>query len=37
LPFDPDFESKLDAHYTFENFVEGKSNELGRAAPTRWP
>jgi len=32
LPFDPDFESNLDAHYTFENFVEGKSNELGRAA-----
>ncbi|MBI2398680.1 MAG: chromosomal replication initiator protein DnaA [Xanthomonadales bacterium] len=32
LPFDPEFESNLDAHYTFENFVEGKSNELGRAA-----
>lgn len=27
-----DFESNLDSHYTFDNFVEGKSNQLGRAA-----
>ena len=26
------FESNLDPHYTFEHFVEGKSNELGKAA-----
>ena len=26
------FESNLDPHYTFETFVEGKSNELGKAA-----
>lgn len=26
------FEGNLDAHYTFENFVEGRSNQLGRAA-----
>jgi chromosomal replication initiator protein len=26
------FESNLDPHYTFENFVEGKSNQLGKAA-----
>lgn len=26
------FESNLDEHYTFSNFVEGKSNQLGRAA-----
>ena len=32
IPFDPEFESNLDPHYTFDNFVEGKSNELGRAA-----
>jgi chromosomal replication initiator protein len=25
-------ESNLDPHYTFENFVEGKSNQLGKAA-----
>ncbi len=25
-------DSKLNAHYTFENFVEGKSNQLGKAA-----
>jgi chromosomal replication initiator protein len=25
-------ESNLDPHYTFDNFVEGKSNELGKAA-----
>jgi chromosomal replication initiator protein len=30
---DPEaFESNLDPHYTFENFVEGKSNQLGKAA-----
>lgn len=30
---DPDaFETNLDPHYTFDNFVEGKSNELGKAA-----
>ena len=32
VPFDPEFESNLDPHYTFDNFVEGKSNQLGRAA-----
>jgi chromosomal replication initiator protein len=32
VPFDPEFETNLDPHYTFDNFVEGKSNELGRAA-----
>jgi chromosomal replication initiator protein len=26
------FESNLDPHYVFENFVEGKSNQLGKAA-----
>ena len=26
------FEGNLDAHYTFDNFVEGRSNQLGRAA-----
>ena len=26
------FSSHLDSHYTFENFVEGRSNQLGRAA-----
>ncbi len=26
------YESNLDPHYTFENFVEGKSNQLGKAA-----
>jgi chromosomal replication initiator protein len=26
------FQGNLDAHYTFENFVEGRSNQLGRAA-----
>ncbi len=26
------FESNLDPHYTFESFVEGKSNQLGKAA-----
>src|SRR5689334_20887120 len=27
-----DFEGHLDPHYTFDNFVEGKSNQLGKAA-----
>ncbi len=26
------FEPNLDPHYTFENFIEGKSNQLGKAA-----
>ena len=26
------FDGNLDAHYTFDNFVEGRSNQLGRAA-----
>ncbi|GHA86973.1 chromosomal replication initiator protein DnaA [Cognatilysobacter bugurensis] len=26
------FNGQLDSHYTFENFVEGRSNQLGRAA-----
>jgi len=26
------FNGHLDAHYTFDNFVEGRSNQLGRAA-----
>src|SRR4029453_989270 len=26
------FNGHLDNHYTFENFVEGRSNQLGRAA-----
>lgn len=26
------FAGNLDAHYTFDNFVEGRSNQLGRAA-----
>ncbi|MDR2013932.1 MAG: chromosomal replication initiator protein DnaA [Rhodanobacter sp.] len=29
------FESNIDPHYTFENFVEGKSNQLGKAAATQ--
>jgi chromosomal replication initiator protein len=29
---DLDFDGNLDPHYTFSNFVEGKSNQLGRAA-----
>ncbi|MDQ6648215.1 MAG: chromosomal replication initiator protein DnaA [Pseudomonadota bacterium] len=28
----PSFPSNLDPHYTFETFVEGKSNQLGKAA-----
>ncbi len=31
-PLEADFNSNLDPHYTFHNFVEGKSNQLGRAA-----
>ncbi|MDZ4814406.1 MAG: chromosomal replication initiator protein DnaA [Pseudomonadota bacterium] len=31
-PLEADFNSNLDPHYTFQNFVEGKSNQLGRAA-----
>ena len=27
-----DFQGNLDKHYTFDNFVEGRSNQLGRAA-----
>jgi chromosomal replication initiator protein len=27
-----EFHGNLDKHYTFENFVEGRSNQLGRAA-----
>jgi len=27
-----DFAGNLDRHYTFDNFVEGRSNQLGRAA-----
>ena len=26
------FQGNVDAHYTFDNFVEGRSNQLGRAA-----
>ncbi len=29
---DLEFDGNLDPHYTFHNFVEGKSNQLGRAA-----
>lgn len=28
----PAFQGNLDTHYTFDNFVEGRSNQLGRAA-----
>jgi len=28
----PAFHGNLDGHYTFDNFVEGRSNQLGRAA-----
>src|SRR5436190_17373484 len=31
-PVRDEFESHLDPHYTFDNFVEGKSNQLGKAA-----
>lgn len=27
-----EFDSNLDPHYTFDSFVEGKSNQLGKAA-----
>ncbi len=30
-PVEP-FDGNLDTHYTFDNFVEGRSNQLGRAA-----
>ncbi|UHQ23404.1 chromosomal replication initiator protein DnaA [Lysobacter sp. 5GHs7-4] len=30
-PIEP-FQGNLDNHYTFDNFVEGRSNQLGRAA-----
>ncbi|WP_242102145.1 chromosomal replication initiator protein DnaA [Lysobacter sp. M2-1] len=29
---EPAFHGNLDSHYTFDNFVEGRSNQLGRAA-----
>ena len=29
---DPSFTGNLDPHYSFDNFVEGRSNQLGRAA-----
>ncbi len=32
VPQEPSVESNLDLRYTFESFVEGKSNELGKAA-----
>lgn len=32
VPSAPDFNPNLDPHYTFETFVEGKSNQLGKAA-----
>ena len=28
----PAFEGNVDSHYSFDNFVEGRSNQLGRAA-----
>jgi chromosomal replication initiator protein len=31
-PVAPNFTHNLDPHYTFETFVEGKSNQLGKAA-----
>ena len=31
IPLQP-FNGHLDSHYTFDNFVEGRSNQLGRAA-----
>ena len=31
-PSNEPFDGHLDTHYTFENFVEGRSNQLGRAA-----
>ena len=32
LPGPVAFQGNVDAHYTFDNFVEGRSNQLGRAA-----
>ncbi len=32
VPAAPAFNHNLDPHYTFETFVEGKSNQLGKAA-----
>jgi chromosomal replication initiator protein len=32
LPAEPEYAHNLDPHYTFETFVEGKSNQLGKAA-----
>ena len=32
MPAAEPFQGHLDNHYTFENFVEGRSNQLGRAA-----
>ena len=32
LPEAQEFEHNLDPHYTFDSFVEGKSNQLGKAA-----
>lgn len=31
-PTGPAFHGNLDSHYSFDNFVEGRSNQLGRAA-----
>lgn len=31
-PSEPEFEHNLDPNYTFDTFVEGKSNQLGKAA-----
>ncbi|UHQ20435.1 chromosomal replication initiator protein DnaA [Lysobacter sp. KIS68-7] len=31
-PMGESFQGNLDTHYTFDNFVEGRSNQLGRAA-----
>ncbi|MEN1925337.1 chromosomal replication initiator protein DnaA [Luteimonas sp. MJ293] len=31
-PAGPVFHGNLDSHYSFDNFVEGRSNQLGRAA-----
>ena len=32
VPVEAAFETNVDPHYTFDNFVEGKSNQLGKAA-----
>ena len=34
-PAEP-FAGNMDLHYTFDNFVEGRSNQLGRAAAPAW-